>query len=287
MQILNLSYWPGPTLPGHELLHKSILDFNREGPGKVLTEVANFNPSLIIEREYNDDKALYEPVYRVFSDRPRLWWWIDSHVNYKQRIEYAKNFTHLFVAVSTNIERIKRDVGHDRVYWLPLCWPLNFNQIIPNTEKKEFEVSFIGRWKPEWYFTERFACVERLKKEYGNRTLIVTDYENMLSLVRRSKVNINYSVKGDLNFRVFETLGCGTELVTDVVPNLGNLSGLAERVSSFVSLDQMIEAIDRVLYGGVEHDLVATQDWIRKNHSIENRYMEMIAKIYETEAILD
>jgi hypothetical protein len=281
MQILNLSYWHWPDLPGHKTMHRDIDDVIKENWNwkKLITEVGEFQPDIIIEREGNNGIALYEPLYRAFPNVPKAWWYIDSHVNYTERIEYAKLFDQLFVAVSVNIPRIKQAVGHDRVYWLPLCWPTTRDKIALNYTTKDIDISFVCRWGSA-FFKDRNECIDRLKKEYGNGFLAVTDYTNMDSIVRRSRVSINYPIKDDLNFRVFEVLGNGTELVTKVTPDLQLLPGLLERTSYFVTLDEMVEQIDSVLYGKTKHDMEEVQSFVRLNHSVEDRYSAIINEIF-------
>lgn len=275
MKILALTYERDWDLPEHEITYLDIKDIEQRGWAKAFAEIIAFKPDLILERQFNDGKALYDPIYKAFSSIPKAWWWIDSHLQFDQMKDYAQNFDYLFLAVSRNVEPLKAYLGHDRVCWLPLCWPYPANTIIPNTEPKEYDVSFVGRWNREW-FPQRTEYIEKLKTHYGDRFHAVTDYQNMLSIVRRSKVSFNCAIRNDLNFRVFEVLGCGTEIVTDPVDDLSKVEGLKDRVSVYHDFDELVKLIDGILAGEVKHDTAETQQWVKSAHCLKDRLRYII-----------
>lgn len=277
MRILNLSYQPVPNLPEHEMMHRSINDLGITGWTGLIQEAKDFKPDLIIEREWNDSKAMYQPLYREFPDVPKAWWWIDAHVIYELRKSYAKNFDHLFLAVSRFVEPARKELGIPSS-WLPLSCPWEAGGCLPNNEPKDYPVSFIARIQPARYFQRRIGAVNRLKQAFGNRFHFETT-SNMVSIVRRSRVSMNCAYNNDLNFRYFEVLGCGTELVTDAVDDLYRVTGLQERVTIYRNFDEMVELVWEVLSGGIGHDMVEVQDWIRNNHCIEHRYRQLIREM--------
>jgi len=271
MKILALTYERDWDLPEHEILY---LDCNSK---MASFQAAAFGPDLVIEREFNDGKAVYDELLNCGALRgvPKAWWWIDSHIAFDPRKDYARNFDYLFLAVSRNVEPLKQYLGHDRVHWLPLCWPYQTDAITPNTETKEYDISFVGRWNREW-FPQRTEYIERLKAHYGDRFHAVTDYQNMLSIVRRSKVSFNCAIQDDLNFRVFEVLGCGTEIVTDPVDDLFKVEGLKDRVSVYHDFDELMKLIDGILAGEIKHDTAASQQWVQSSHCLCHRLRYII-----------
>lgn len=277
MKILALTYERDWDLPEHEVLYLDRNDIEQKGWADAFARIMVFKPDLIVEREFNDGKAIYDPIYRAFAQVPKAWWWIDSHISFDARKDYARNFDYLFLAVSRNVKPLKQYLGHDRVHWLPLCWPYQANAITPNTETKEYDISFVGRWNREW-FPQRTEYIERLKARYGDRFHAVTDYQNMLSIVRRSKVSFNCAIQDDLNFRVFEVLGCGTQLVTNLVDDLFKVEGLAGRVVYYQSFDDLVHLIDLILEGNPNftRDTVDNQQWVKSNHCLCHRLRYII-----------
>jgi hypothetical protein len=285
MRILNLSYQPVPNLPEHEWLHRSINDLGTTGWTGLIEEVAAFKPDLIIEREWNDSKALYGRIYEAFQNVPKAWWWIDAHVLYEYRKPYARNFDYLFLAVSKFVDQAENEI-HRPSRWLPLSCPWEAGGCFPNNERKEIAVSFVARITPTQYFERRIECVKRLQDHFGSLFHFETT-PDMVSIVRRSKVSMNCAYNQDLNFRYFEVLGCGTELVTDAVPDLYRVPGLEERVTIYHNFDEMLSLVSEVLHGKIRHNMPEIQQWIRDNHCIEHRYRQIIKELRDAKAVPD
>lgn len=281
MRILNLSYENGPNLPEHEMLHLSVKDLSGDsitGWTRLAGIVRNFGPDLIIEREYNDGKAFYDRLYNYLTGVPRVWWWIDAHVQYDNRKRYAKNFDHLCLAVSSFVDRAHKEIG-PATSWLPLCFPLESNSIVPAGDK-DLEAVFIARIEPRQYFPRRHTLISAMNYALGSRFYHECNYNDMLSLVRRAKVGLNSAIQGDLNFRVWEVLGCGTELVTDSVPDLWNVHGLERHCHVYQSMDHAVEITEKLLNGDLaKKNTPATQQWIAESHCLEHRYRQLIEQV--------
>jgi len=276
MRILNLSYTAAPNLPGHEMMHMSVNSMSKQfGWEGLIAEAKNFNPDLIIEREWNDSVALYNRLYAAFPDVPKAWWWIDAHVLFKYRIPYAKNFDYLFMAVSKFVEPATEQVGRP-AFWLPLSCPWDAGGCFKNdVSPKEYHISFIARAEPAHYFKRRRECIRIMEDHFGDRFHFETTGD-MVRIVRSSNVSINCAYNQDLNFRVFEVLGCGTELVTDPVPDLYAIPGLQERLTLYEDFDDLIAKVEAVLCGDIRHDMEEVQNWIRSNHCVEHRYQQIV-----------
>lgn len=281
MKILYLSYERGLELTkhGHQIMHvdaetladgiSTTLNYQNK-----LEEIKVFKPELILEREFNDEKAIFNSFYswakKNLPYTKRVWWGIDTHIAYSRHKEYAKNFDKVFYAVS----KYAQELGG---LWLPLCYPGRTDSIVPNYSPVKFDISFVGRWNPEW-FPERTAFINGLREVYGDKFHAVTDYLNMFSIIRHSKVSVNYAIKDDLNFRVFEVLGLGTELVTNDVPDLHKIEGLISRLIAFDGFQGATLGIDGILSNsvGFTHNTFANQLWIRKHHTLLNRHLAIL-----------
>jgi len=267
------------------MLHRSVNDLGTRGWDGLIGEIQDFGPDLIIEREWNDSKALYEPVYKAFPNVPKAWWWIDAHVIYEYRKPYARNFDYLFLAVSRYVEPAQQDLMRP-AFWLPLSCPWDSGGCQPNNEPKDYTVSFIARIAPIQYFERRIECVRRLQEHFGPLFYFETT-PNMVSIVRRSRVSMNCAYNNDLNFRYFEVLGCGTELVTDAVPDLYRVPGLQERCTIYQDFDDMLGKVQQVIDGEIKHDMAEVQNWIRQNHCVEHRYYQLIEELRNVKAVPD
>jgi glycosyl transferase family 1 len=234
-------------------------------------------PDIVIEKEYNDGKANYESLYKFGLKRssPKAFWFIDAHLASNERMRYCDNFDFVFVAQSPYIEKVKQNTACKNVFWLPLCYPESAHKIHENNELVKYPISFIGRYGDG--FGGRNAMISFLRREYGSDFFVTTDYENPKALVRASKLSVNYSIRDDLNFRVFQTLAYGSQLVTNYVPDIDKIEGLRERLYCFNDLKELKTIIDPVLKQDVRlHNLVDNQNWIAKYHTLKSRIGEML-----------
>ncbi len=238
------------------------------------------DPDILIEREFNDGKAEYEYLYNhgLKKISPKAFWFIDAHVSNKDRVRYCDNFDFVFVAQSPYLEFVKKHTVCKNIFWLPLCYPGQASGITKNNSSISYPISFVG--KMDNGYTKRQQMVSFLKENYGNNFYAVTDYDNMSNIIRQSKITTNYSVKDDLNFRVFEALGFGTKLLTNYVPDLDKIEGLKERLNWFEDFSSLKEHVDRILNNDSDTEkLFKTQQWIKQNHTMRNRLAEMIQMI--------
>lgn len=288
MKILYLSYERGIELAerGHSIMYgdaAKIGDAAVEPVYDELQRIKTFEPDLIIEREFNDGKANFNLFYKwakqTLPHTKRVAWLIDTHISRDRHYEYAKNFDAVFLAVSRFVKEFRTIAP---TYWLPLCYPYRSDSIQPNYRPPQFEVSFVGRWNPQW-FPKRTALINGLRQYYGDRFYAVTDYEKMLSIVKGSRISVNHSIADDMNFRVWEVLGSGTELVTDDVPDLHKVEGLNKRLSFYLDIAQAPFLIDRLLANDPQytHNTIENQTWVKKQHCLVHRHLAILDMLHE------
>ncbi len=249
--------------------------YDINAPLKIIT-----NPHVVIEREFNDGKAIYDRLYnfQLKKTSPKAFWFIDAHVSDNKRISYCDHFDFVFVAHSPYINLVKENTKCKNIFWLPLCYPVSGDHIQKNTCSIKYPVSFIGRYGTG--FEKRNEMIDFLKKEYNENFFVSTDYESMPNLIKQSKITTNHSMKNDLNFRVFETLGYGAALMTNYVTDLDKIEGLKERLNCFNELTDLKTHIDSVLSEKQKkHNIYETQEWIKQNHTMKNRLAEMLQMI--------
>jgi spore maturation protein CgeB len=238
-------------------------------------------PDMVIEREYNDGKAEYSYLYNHSLKKiaPKIFWFIDAHVADEKRIRYCDNFDFVFVAQSPYVEKVKKTSRCKNIFWLPLCFPKPANTITANNEISKYVISFIGSYGEA--YEKRNKMLSFLQQEYKEKFFLATDYANAKSLIQQSKITTNYSAKDDLNFRVFETLGYGTALVTNYVPDIDKIAGLAEQVYCFRNNQELKKSIDDLLNDNsmLVRKARSAQLWLQQHHTLDNRLAEMLQMI--------
>ena len=272
------------------------LDFNTKGengqfPRETYEMIVAFDPEVLLEREFNDGKSKYPEIVNFVKEKvpacKRAVWLIDSHCNLEWHLAYAPLFDYVFVAISRYQPII---AGHlnkigskTKTFWLPLCYPFNVSKIKRNKSRVPFDIVFVGRWG-KW-FGQRTDLIDKLQKKYGNQFFAITDYMNMEEYLRQGVISFNCSLADDMNFRVFETLANGVELVTNDVPDLHLIKGLEGRINIYHSEEELYKLCDEILAGKRENDVIKSQIWVANHHSLVHRHREILKMIKTEEQV--
>lgn len=293
MKILYLSLERGIDLEkSNEIMY---LDYyskvNDEFPKEIYDKILEFKPDILLEREFNDSLSKYpEIVSFVNHNLPeckKAIWLIDSHCNLQWHLDYAPMFDYVFVAISRYqpiiAGHLKQIGSNSKCFWLPLCYPYSVDRIKRNKSRVPFDIVMVGRWG-QW-FPERTRLIELLKEEYGDKFMAITDYSNMEEYLRQGIISFNCSISDDMNFRVFETLANGIELVTNDVPDLHLIKGLSSKINIYHSDQELLDTIDSILEGDIEKDVIKNQIWVMEHHCLIHRHREILKMIKTNEQV--
>ena len=237
-------------------------------------------PDLVIEREFNDGNTDYSILYQTILKKvPKAFWFIDAHTADINRVKYCDQFDFVFVAQSPFINYVKKNTSCKNIFWLPLCFPKPANQITAHNTAIKHPVSFIGLYGKG--YNRRVEMINFLANEYKEKFFAVTDYNNPKLLAQASAVTTNCSLNNDLNFRVFECLGYGTELVTDHVTDVDKIEGLTEQLYCYRDFNGLKKHIDELLAEtpGKKHNISKVQQWVLDYHTLEQRIAQMLQMI--------
>jgi len=184
---------------------------------------------------------------------PKACYLIDSHMNLDWHLTWARMFDFVFVAQKHYLEAF-REAGCSEVHWLPLACDPDLHRKC-DVEKKH-DVGFVGS------INENHARRKRLLENLCQHFEVRAErcfLEDMVSLFNESRIVFNNALKDDLNMRVFETLGCGSLLVTDRAEGSGldeffsdgehlviyEDSNLIETVQQYLESEELREKIAR------------------------------------------
>ena len=158
---------------------------------------------------------------------PTYWWGIDTHNDYEKHYNICQLFDHSFIAQKKYVEQLIED-GIASASWLPLAFPL---QNIKSTYR-DIDISYVGSL--DWnLYPERHALIQALKSLGFNNYFGTCKPSEMFKIYSKSKIVFNYSLKNDLNMRIFEAMGSGALLVTNVIYDNG-LEDLFENGKDFL-----------------------------------------------------
>ncbi len=172
---------------------------------------------------------------------------VDTHIHSWHPL-YAQGFDLCTVAMRDHIANFRgRRLPDERILWLPL---FARRQDTPRPDIDQVhDLLFVGKVDPE-VAPERSRFLERLSA-LAPLTVKRGPYRELFPT---GKIILNESERGDLNFRVFEALGCGCCLITpDVGHGLRDLFTAGEDLFTYPPGDA--EAAARIT-----HDLLADEE---------------------------
>lgn len=254
----------------HEVLYYDHTDLTRLDD--VYKAIASFSPDLFIEEEKNDGVSQFNAIYEKFPSVKKAWWMIDAHCNLIDHIVYAKQFDYIFAAQSWFMRIVRREVA-GQVYYLPLCHTQTlkeYRESLKHLPEKDIDFSFVGNIRS--IHVDRKRHIAYFLKKNPNMIAMQAPYNDMLILLQRSYVTYNCSLNNDLNFRVWEALACGTNILTDYVTDLDTIKGLRERIMLYDKLSPDWHAL-------VAPENPVKIDYILSNHTLTHRMNQMIEMI--------
>ena len=136
---------------------------------------------------------------------------IDSHIHGWYPL-YAGAFDLCAVSLRDHVARFKAELSPGRVLWLP---PFAEDRYRPGQAEKTFDLLFAGTVNPETT-PQRHEFLARLAALFPNLAVRQGDFNQLLP---QARVVLNIAERGDLNFRVFEALACGSCLLTPAIAN--------------------------------------------------------------------
>ncbi|MEN9846518.1 MAG: hypothetical protein RIS36_1665 [Pseudomonadota bacterium] len=168
---------------------------------------------------------------------PLILFSVDTFHHYPMHAFMAELFDHIFVAQKDYVRVF--DTSGTPATWLPLWAP----RLIEASATKKWPVSFVGNLNAKLN-PRRVKFFEEIK----HRIPIHITQGNYWEFFPFSEIVVNQTVKGDLNFRVFEAMMCGSLLLTERTPN--GLFDIFEEGTHLVtySPDSVEEATEKVTY---------------------------------------
>jgi glycosyltransferase involved in cell wall biosynthesis len=142
---------------------------------------------------------------------PTLFYCVDTHIHSWYPI-YAQSFDLVAVAMRDHIPRfLSGTLTADQVLWLPLF--ARYDDRLQHHIPGDLDVVFVGKNDP-LLTPGRHRLLGELSRLVPRLAVLKGDYRPIYA---RAKLVLNIAEHGDLNFRVFEALGCGKCLLTPKV----------------------------------------------------------------------
>ena len=168
----------------------------------------------------------------------KIFWSIDSHCVLNKHLDTCRKNLIDIVLCSTysHMDRFP----WTKNFWFPNCYPDDL--IKPNWQaEKKWDVGFCGN------IQNRGPWLSRLRKLYGLRTDVMKIGMDMVRAIHSYRIHFNRNIADDLNYRTFETLGCGTLLITNETDQLSDLFEIGNHLVTYDSPEDLHDKIDYYL----------------------------------------
>lgn len=177
-----------------------------------------------------------------------------------------------------------KEAGFNNIYWIPALNISPHEQ--PYYSDKSYNVSFVGQ-------AGRFHPFRKYILEYLKTNKINVDHfqippDKAAEIYAQSLINLNVSLNGDLNLRVFEVLSSGGFLITDKLSEESGLDLLfkdGEHLVCFKNEKDLIQKIRYFLTHPEEAKNIAKsgyQEFVRK-HTPEKKIKELMDFVFKGE----
>jgi spore maturation protein CgeB len=242
-------------------------DFNMS-----FSEIENWADVVFIIENYTSE---WLPIHEISrSKKLKIFWSIDSHCVLEQHQHLCKMLKIDILLNSTEgyISKYKGLVK--KSYWFPNSYPDDLIQTL-NIEKTS-DVGFCGN------VINRGHVINSLDK-YGIKKDIFVIGDDMVNAINSYKIHLNCNISDDINYRTFETTGCGTFLLTNYTPGLEKLFDIGREIVVYNNLADLDDKVKYYLENEEERESIAKAGYERskKDHTYFERSKRLIEIINE------
>ncbi len=209
---------------------------------------------------------------------PTACYLIDVHLG-RWREQAARFFDAVFIAQRDYLERFRRAVGHDQVYWLPLAAApdVHYDHQLPRI----YEVGFVGNIARAHRRTPRARRLQRIAERFRtNEFHRVYSPEEVGLVYSQSRIVFNCSIAGDVSMRIFEGTACGALVLTDSIANgLEELFEIGREIVVYRDDADLMEKIAYYLAHEEEREAIARAGQRRTLR--EHTYLHRMRRLVE------
>lgn len=141
---------------------------------------------------------------------PTVFYGVDSHIHSWFPI-FAQGFDLCAMSLKDHLEPCRgQRLTEEQLLWLP-AYPQP--DVKPRDVEPEYDLLFVGKVDKD-LTPGRYAFLNELKALFPSLTLARGDFRELFP---KAKVVLNVAEHGDMNFRVFEAMACGSCLLTPAI----------------------------------------------------------------------
>lgn len=270
---------------GLSMIYSRFYDFATSHINRrLLKKIDQFKPDLVIVSK--GENILSEIVRKISKKTIIVNWFTDYFADYKRIEEWLSAYTVFFTGDRTDVKSYRKK-GYKNLYCLPYAGPL----VTTGTGEKKYDVVFIGT------FNKTRECLfdnldqlnlkiwgdkrwrkSKLKNNYMGKWL---NFNEMMRVLKDSKIVLNSHQNRVLNMRVYEATAAGTLLITDYSPDLPLMYKIGSEVVVYRNKNDLYEKVKYYLERDIQREKIANAGLIRvkKDHNYTNRLQKMFSVV--------
>ena len=201
----------------------------------------------------------------------KIFWSIDSHMVLMNHITtVVKNKIDI---VLNAIESHQKYFKTSKTFYFPNAYPSDLISPIDGVDKNIF-LGFCGS------LLNRSEILDKLENKFGLKKDIWKLGNEMVNTVNGYKIHFNKTLSNDINYRIFETMGCNTLMLTNSTENINTFFNDMENIVIYNNEIELFEKLN-ILYS--DNDLIkkisnSGYELVKNNHTYNNR-VDVLLKI--------
>ena len=212
--------------------------------------------------------------------KPQVFFAIDTHLKkpFKKIVKQARHYDLVFTAQKDGVRALRwRGI---KAEWLPLACDLEIHKKMELP--KTYDIAFVGT---EGKKSLRGVLLKDLSRRYPNSFLGRAPFTDLGRIYSAAKIGFNYSIKNDINMRIFEVMSCGTFLLTNRIKGNGfrELFEEGKNLIVYRNPKELFRLIDYYLNHNSQREQIAKQGYqlVASRHTYQKRTNEMLNCIKE------
>lgn len=231
-------------------------------------DTPDFNNYDIIINLENYDEQNWLPNLHIYSKPLKILWSIDAHCRGEQIFEKTFHEGRYDYLLHSTKDYVKKDYH----IWFPNCYDDSLIKQLNIPKKHKF--GFCGN------YVNRKNILTELKERYNLHLDIFVIGKEMVKAVNEYNCHFNLNIANDINYRSFETIGCGTILMTNYNENYEKLGFINEKnCLIYKNKSELIMYIENLDYFINKSDIAINGLELAKKHTYTRRIEKLLQNI--------
>lgn len=194
----------------------------------------------------------------------KLFWSIDSHLVLMNHLSTV--IKHKIDVVLNAIESHQKFFKTSKTVYFPNAYPSDLIRPIDGVDKNIF-LGFCGS------LLNREPILSKLEKNFGLKKDIWKLGDDMVNTINSYQIHFNQTLSNDINYRVFETMGCNTMLLCNNTENISTFFSDMKDIVIYTNENDLFDKINYLINNKNIISKISQEGYnnVINNHTYDNR----------------